>query len=421
VPAWCVEMGASQPATVSIAADSVIDPLIDVPRAVTNLDSAREGGLLKLLDFQDHWLESFLAGAKLELRDLEQLGREAQRYPCNENPRLPNTKYATNQATETMPRFALGDLEVDGTVRYSDGEEHDRMLRGPSWANNCCAFTVAFMCALWSNLGRKVCDQLPQSRLRELSEPARLVRYVIAREWSSQTLAQRNGYRDVLIKCLEKYEPQTWGGLAKGEFAPALPLIKLFYEGAPQMTYTSLYGYRCCDDVWSYQNGTNPRSQIGINSIPKGRDFADAINKQLAGRVKTSSSVCSRGDKCTKQRRRTPLILDRLPPSLVVKCPHKSMEAAVAGGAFKELGIIYTDKHGSKVTVRYRPYLAVYLAKSHFHARVNRGGEIWEHDGFHGGEAYSVGGWIVPDAKMVLVQYEQASEALRSDLDSDSS
>jgi hypothetical protein len=59
-----------------------------------------------------------------------------------------------------------------------------------------------------------------------------------------------------------------------------------------------------------------------------------------------------------------------------MKCPHKLIEAAVASRAFKELGIIYTDKHGSKVIVRYRSYLAVYLAKSHFHAQVNKGGEI---------------------------------------------
>jgi hypothetical protein len=236
---------------------------------------------------------------------------------------------------------------------------------------------------------------------------------VIAREWSGQALAQYNGYRDVLIKCLEKHEPQRWGGLAKGEFAPALPLIELFYEGAPQMTYTSMYGYRCCDDVWSYHNGTNPQSRIGIDSIPEGRDFADAISQQLAGRVKTSSTVCSRGDKCTKQRRRIPLILDRLPPSLVVRCPHKSMEEAVAGRAFKELDIIYMDKHGSRMTVQYRPYLAVYLTKGHFHARVDRRGEIWEHDGFHGGEAYLVRDWTKPQAKMVLVQYEQARKAVK--------
>jgi hypothetical protein len=85
------------------------------------------------------------------------------------------------------------------------------------------------------------------------------------------------------------------------------------------------------------------------------------------------------------------------------------VEEAVAGRAFKNLDITYTDKHGSRMAVQYRPYLAVYLTMAHFHARMSRNGEIWAHDGFHGGEAFLVHDWTDPNAKMVLVQYEQAS------------
>lgn len=69
-------MDISEPVTVSIITDSVINPWVNVFKAVINLNSIREGRLLELLDFQDHWLENFLTEAKLELCDLEQLGTE---------------------------------------------------------------------------------------------------------------------------------------------------------------------------------------------------------------------------------------------------------------------------------------------------------------------------------------------------------
>ena len=103
-------------------------------------------------------------------------------------------------------------LRIDATWSH-DGEGSrvigsipDRYLQGPRWKSNSCAFDSTLMLALFMEVGRVECDQLPLAELAALPQSAQVLRRIISLDWSRLSLTQLDFLRD----CLKVSVQEGW-------------------------------------------------------------------------------------------------------------------------------------------------------------------------------------------------------------------
>ena len=275
----------------------------------------------------------------VEEAELQSLGEAAvQRCIMSRNPRyVTDPLYSAKLRLSVFQEVTNKWTQIDGTVPWSAADEAGRYFRGPSWRNNSCAVDCIIVIALLLNAGRCAADQCLQEYSRTLTEPTRILLYIISKPWKKLTKKTINALRDIVIKALHSYNS------AQFPLKGMKGITDTFYAllaGLPQLSYTVARIYKCRDSIAKIYCQISPqgttryttRSNVSMSSammdtlgVQWGEGSEHTVeyllnrmfhDRELSGGLPPGIPECERED-CPGTVQRD-VVLDRLPPVLVL-------------------------------------------------------------------------------------------------------
>lgn len=284
--------------------------------------------------------------------------------------------------------------EIDGTIPHRNDRE--RYFYGPNWKQNSCAIDCTLFCALQLDAGRIQIDQITAAKQRTLSEAARILRQVVTRPWGTLTPTQRNQLRDILADTLSD---DGSGKFVRGNYLDIHDVLLQCLGGLPQISYTTAVVKRCCDGLLCLPNSVEVRRSVGFWLTRKENHLSvqQAVQDLFAKTPCKSEYQCNRNEACIRSLTRFNLILDRLPPILLLHLPSPvSHQDDKIWKLFEDLTFTYTDTTGDKKPT-YTPLGCIIVQnRNHFMVRwQERYGyeSIIHYDGLVSDRAHKVDGW----------------------------
>lgn len=295
-------------------------------------------------------LEDICTKTGLTLRQLEGYGREARRrgYLRKRTERV--YEYAQGLSCRVLRGFKEDWMRVDGTLPQQEDDMVQRYLFGSVWAKNSCAVDCALFCGIMLDAGRMQVDQITTEGMSQLPEPAQVLRKVVSREWGLLAQTKRDQMRDVLRYSLHQYDP------ARFPAAPALlvatDVLDTCLHSLPQLSYTDIHAVRCCDNELRVSTGATPSRVNNLTVLTP--PLQARLQASFDGRpVPNSRFTCTRGEDCTRSYTTLSLVLDRMPPTLMIHLPSVSLQQSHEWGLFDDVSLTYQGPR-AEARVRYR-------------------------------------------------------------------
>jgi hypothetical protein len=199
----------------------------------------------------------------------------------------------------------------DNSLRYR--------IPAATQGNNTCAIDATLFAAIRLDLGRTQVDQLTLRQVRALEQAPKMVRSMLSQEWSSLSIQARDKQRDLLARALAEYPTLKF---PLRQFLSVTEVVHVCFRGFPQLYYTSVVASVCCD----YKPRPNPAMEVSHEhafafSGDKRTVQEDLIATFAVHRLSPTDDPmpnCSKGSDCKKRRWGVKLVLDRLPPVLIV-------------------------------------------------------------------------------------------------------
>lgn len=331
------------------------------------------------------------------VQELKRLGLEARRKGCFRDYAERTWDFIPGVATTVLRSVRSGWDHTDGTVAHHDDEHRYRF--GPSWNNMSCALDSILFCAIQLNAGRTQIDQISPASLTALTEPARILRHISSSPWGTLEQGQRDRARDYLAESLVKVDSRRFG---RGTYMAIYDVAEVVLSGLPQLSHTATKSGVCCDGVLGLAMERPITRDVGFHlpgHTTDRKSMEDVIRGLMTdSRHSSDREPCSNGDRCDRSRQSGLLILDRLPPILLLYLPDAvSKKEDQFRKCFTPQHISYRDTRG-RSNVVYMPLGCVILLNgNHFVVRWMRGGsasaEILHYDGMKSPEVTVVRGW----------------------------
>jgi hypothetical protein len=259
-----------------------------------------------------------------------------------------------------FPRLADSWREIDGTIPFSDADQARRFERGPAWEENSCALDCVLVAALMLDAGRRRVDnQLDQEAMRGLAPIPRALLYAIRKPWSELGPESIRSLRNSLRQMLTAHDPERF---PPGRFWGVYSVADALFAGLPQLHATWTFAYACCTRNplnWQYRRDADGalRTRVvrGLPTLtnvtvppppppnPAGPRTLEALVSDGFSRQPLTSSEAQAMAKCGSAScpspLKVPVLLDRLPPVLVLTEDNFDIEAPNPPGLFGPIQI----------------------------------------------------------------------------------
>ncbi len=330
------------------------------------------------------------------IAELEELGRQARSRGCLRNDTEKVHEMVEGTFVSILRRVGRGWQDIDGRIPRGEEDDAGRYTVGTNWDRNSCAVDSALFCGLMLDAGRIQIDQLAPSSRGKLGEPALILRRIVASPWGLLTQRQRDELRNVLGDGLDRADADRF---RRGRFQDVIEVVQACFHRLPQVSFTEVRASRCCDGHMVVSEGQAAERTAGFY-LPgnDGNASVQEMMERILGPKPTSVSTrCSRQNECTGTCSRFRLVLDRMPPTLLLYLPRPISEKANdVWRLFERLDVAYQDTRGGQ-TIQYEPVGCVmFVHGNHFVVRWKAKGEddgIIEYDGMSGAEVSVVANW----------------------------
>jgi len=158
--------------------------------------------------------------------------------------------------------------------------------------------------------------------LARLRPTAFLLREVVKMAWGQTTDTARTSIRDFLCSKLFDADRKMF---PKRGFRSALDVAIYTLQDTPQLTFTKLRAWTCCDDFLQLDESRVPEIQSYLAiTLERNALLIDAIRHIFRVRKTVlSPRSCTRGQACTQTLKYGYVIIDRPPPILTIFCYYR--------------------------------------------------------------------------------------------------
>lgn len=338
--------------------------------------------------------QQFLAVTGTTSEQIRQLGEDAQQLGCA-------AKITEKEMRSTYPEtvMLLRNIKpdwslTDGTAATTSSDTGSRYTVGAPYDNNSCAIDVCLFIGIFLGVGRVQGDQISFQAASDLPPPAYLLRVIASSRWGEISSTERGKLRDVLRQSLAEYDNVTFPA---GRFLSIQDVFTCLFTGSPLVSSTSVRGYVCCNNRVYIAETVKIKRQVSWQ-LPflNGSSIESSLNALLS-----SDQHSDKAEPCSTHCARNPkgqlLVLDRLPPILVIGCSDTLWNIALGNGNGKgldEISIQYRSPTQLE-SIKYR-FCGVVLhhGQNHFIIRVLYDGKTIEYDGLNTeGRAMECSGW----------------------------
>jgi hypothetical protein len=286
----------------------------------------------------------------------------------------------------------------------SDEDTSTRFSLGPTWAKNSCALDCVLTAAILLNAGRLQIDQLSVVASATLPLIPALVRRIVAKPWGKLPTVQRNTLRDLIRKEMNKINKKSF---PMKDMMYLQSTMEEVFKGLPQASFTHVPGRVCDRGVFFEASAGIKRStgvEVGLDSATRPVTKIEAsINEDWGPRsnpdpTKRDQLDCVHdGPACKRPPRRWPIILDRLPPVLIVYtefAPTRRKNPGYCNSLFEPFTFRHRTVAGEAEAV-FKPLgFIVRKNENHFYMRWLIEGSIKEYDGLKSEKFKDKVGWM---------------------------
>jgi hypothetical protein len=301
--------------------------------------------------------KTLVEGVGVPVSTLRNEGKLARKFGCS-NQRVLITRIRTITGDERI--FGLPDLplkdswRVDGIHQFSLVDQADRFNRGPRWSNNSCALDCVLFVLVALDAGRCMADQVWEHFPQRANDPARAVLTAIQKPWSILSSKDINRLRDKLQGELYKLDPLRH---VIGKYQAASLVFDNLAACIPQFHATWGTVVRCCSEgSWQWQlvkkGSIKQVCSIGLVAtiaqearMQEAKDVESAVQLLLDPYPDDStvtSKMIERCKRCTYSQnvpQRQKVVLDRPPPTLILKNFQTVASFGLKSGLFDDLGL----------------------------------------------------------------------------------
>ena len=310
--------------------------------------------------------------------------------------------YLPRRMTTILRNVKIGWDAVDGTQPEQKEDTYQRYTFGPTWRNNSCAVDCTLFCAIALDAGRIQLDQVTSATFSELEEPARVLRKIVCRYWGLISQDTRDQMRDVLRQALNSVNPEAF------PVAPAvLPIAEVLnccFQGLPQLSFTAINSIRCGSGECQVSSRHRPDRYVSI--------FLSTPTVRAGVQSFFGEEVCQRAPRghgsCRNTHIQQKIILDRLPPTLIIHLPETgTVHACKRWLPFEDIEVTWRRPRGRSTTL-YHTTGAVFTvgrkAATHFVVVWRVNDSFYLYDGMvNNGEVRNISGWFDVPGRLVRV------------------
>lgn len=348
----------------------------------TNYSRANRQGLY-LIDIDNtlgcsEGVERFCKLAKVSEEELRQLGKEAEAIGCLANVSKKEL-IITPARTEMVTRnIRSGFNRIDGTILSTDEDEAKRYSIMPRWQNNSCAVDVTLFAAIMLNIGRIQIDQLTYKCQNALRVPALMVRATVRTLWGMLDQKTRNRLRNHLAEALEQMDPTK---LKQGSYIDIGDILEPCFAGNPQLEFTMVKASVCGHEVPLVSEDAGMKRTCSMHIANLNNSLESKLNLIFSLKQSRGQERCDAID-CDKRPRRGWVVVDRLPPTLLVILGDTVTEARnKMFGLGKDICFDAMHTKGM-MRAKYRMIGCVFrVEENHFVGRWNCEDALVEYDG----------------------------------------
>jgi hypothetical protein len=349
-------------------------------------------------------LQRLQATTGLLTRELVALGKVAIADGCVQDLALPVYQFLEDSSEAGFREVSLGWDEIDGTVAQSDEDDELRYIRGPTNHQNSCSIDVTWNVATILNLWRVQHDQLPGSAVDQLGLVSTLMRAMQLSPLGQLSDKQIQQSRDLLARSLQLVNPSRFPSRLFHMWVLE-DVLEECLQGAPQLTFTWTLAQRCCDgrvrpsSAPKICRSTGIKFHEGCQVLEEPMTGTDGLNMWFKGEKRLDFvSTCSRGKACTQKVVSQRVIIDRLPPMLMVNYTggvNDDQRLRMVGSH----QVVYYLRNAGLQTVNYRAVgVVLQLGLNHFVTRWRNdleevSAEWVEWDGIKSARCRVINGW----------------------------
>jgi hypothetical protein len=276
--------------------------------------------------------------------------------------------------------------DVDGTIPFSDEDQSRRFQRGPAWHQNSCAVDCILVAALLLDAGRCRVDQLDERAMKDLAPLPRALLYVIRKPWGLLEPETIDRLRNYLRQMLALHDP---GRFPLDRPCGLLSVADELFAGLPQLHATWTYAFACCKERsrqnWQYartaegaqalktkvQRGLPTLTKLHVGPDPPSpqglRDIVDAGFGDQPLTTSEAKGLPSCGSTACRAPFKVPVLLDRLPPVLILTEENLDLRGSNPPGLYSEVLVSCMGYRLERThAVRYRIEGYIVYRENHF-------------------------------------------------------
>jgi hypothetical protein len=295
---------------------------------------------------------------------------------------------------------------IDGTMPQSAEDEAVRYKVGVRWSVDSCAIDCVLMLLVWTRAWRLVADQLSMDEVSYLQEAASTARQLVAmEEWGIMATRVRSRLRNTIRHELHQANPVCFPANAYWDITQVLYALA---DQVPQFScHIGIYLF-CCDGNKRMGSAANVKRILGLPQVNDHQPLRTVLNEYFTPgpdilnehvpyhEVASSIEACTRGLQCIRERSIQRIVLDRLPPILIVPTIECDQRLATRLELFTGFTFDYMDRVGTQQAA-YEPRGVVFMIeRNHYVIRwkcLLAREEVREYDGMNGENCTRTDNW----------------------------
>lgn len=287
--------------------------------------------------------------------------------------------------------------EIDAVHRSNREDDTARLLRGPKWSGNSCAFDVIIALGFMINAYRiKVDQQIPIVERPKYQQQFQVMMLV------SWDLFSVEGHEDLRTKIISSMADVYSDIRRPGGYSGVSDILCRLFAGLPQSTASVARIRFCCSGIVLLMKYpvlftifvSKPIYKDGIRTTFE--NVEDLVHQwfQPSGRIVNASPACPDCAGTTHKRRN--VIIDRMCPTLILQFASHPSQDWITEEVARErdmtkaqitLNVPHLEDRGSQMiivdlTLHYTLVGAIFFEKSHYTLKwMRENGELWHYDG----------------------------------------
>lgn len=181
---------------------------------------------------------------------------------------------------------------------------------------------------------------------------------------------------------------------------PIIPVITTGLNRLPQASYTAMVGTTCCDNILTFLPPVPAKRRTGfeVTRADPSWSLKEVMANLLGPRSTPQVETCTKARQCIGSRVRSLVVLDRLPPTLLLHLPEPiTQKEDQVWRLFEPMELAYRTTRGM-IRVRYQPVgCVVMISWDHFVVRWRNekdgSSQILQYDGLESPNASKRPSW----------------------------